>query len=220
MMAPCMWRMGLRNLDVHPCGRGLVLYGRTLVVILFAIILNACAQHSTDQPGRSIHISPDLTLILPRPSELAQSVEATQLVTARYGAQSYAFEGHISATPERFLMVGLDSLGRRSMTITWTEAAITYEAAPWLPPQLRPENVLADMVLLYWPDISVQRALESSGGSVISTPGSRTITKNGKPIVLIEYDLATDGSFWSGRLSYRNLAFKYDLEVLSVRSDP
>lgn len=157
---------------------------------------------------------------MPRPGDLGQTAEVTQLVTARYGAQSYTFEGYIKATPEQFLMVGIDSLGRRSMTITWTDRAITYEVAPWLPPQLRPENVLADMVILYWPEAAVRQALASSGGVVSVTPGHRTITKNDEAVVQVDYDPDAEGSLWSGQLRYRNLAFNYELEVLSVKANP
>ena len=191
---------------------------RALGFVLLALTTSGCAQHSVDQAARSVNIAPDLSVILPRPGDLGQSVEVTQLVTARYGAQTYAFEGHVSATPERFLMVGLDSLGRRTMTITWSDATITYETAPWLPPQLKPENVLADMVLLYWPISSVQQALALSGGAVVATSGGRVISKDGEPVVQIEYEPTEDGSPWSGRLRYRNLAFQYELDVQSVRS--
>ena len=143
-----------------------------------------------------------------------------QLVAARYGTQTYAFEARVSATREQFLLVGLDSLGRRAMTITWSDAAISYESAPWLPPQLRPENVLADMVLLYWPEATVRQALAPSGGAVASTPGRRTITKGGEPIVQIEYGPSADGSPWASTLRYRNLAFQYELDVQSVTSSP
>ena len=193
---------------------------RPTIVICLALALTACAHQGSEPSGRIVHISPDLTLTLPRPSDLSQSVEASQMVTARYGDQSFAFEGHISATPERFLMVGLDSLGRRTITITWTDAAITYEAAPWLPAQLRPENVLADMVLLYWPELSVRSALAPSGGAVTVSPGRRRISRNDQTIVMIEYEPAEDGSSWSGRLRYRNLAFNYELDVMSIRAHP
>lgn len=187
---------------------------------LLALATGACTQATVVPPARSVQIAPDLTLILPRPGDLGQVIEVTQLVTARYGSQSYAFEGHVSATPERFLMVGLDGLGRRTMTITWTDTEVTYESPPWVPTQLRPENVLADMVLLYWPEASVRQALAASGGTVVTAPNRRTITRNGAMVVEIDYQPATDGSPWSGQARYRNLAFNYELEIQSVRSSP
>jgi hypothetical protein len=221
MTTTCVADLSFRNLATRERRRRLVLHGRILVIALLVLASGACARHSIEGPGRSVSISPDLTLVLPRPSDLGHAIEVTQLVTARYGSRVFAFEGHVSATPERFLMVGLDSLGRRAMTITWSDAAMTYEAASWLPPQLRPENVLADMVLLYWPEASVRQALAPSGGTVTAARGRRTITKDGEPVVQIQYDeAAADGTPWTGRLHYRNLAFHYELEVQSVRSSP
>ena len=45
-------------------------------------------------------------------------------------------------------------------------------------------------------------------------------TRNDKPVVMIEYDPLEDGSSWSGRLRYRNLAFNYEMDVLSIRAKP
>lgn len=210
----------LRNLATLERQRGPILPRRACAVVLLTLVPAACAQHSTDRAERSVQIAPDLALALPRPADLGQSVEVVQLVTARYGDQTYAFEARVSATADQFLMVGLDSLGRRAMTITWSDAAISYESAPWLPPQLRPENVLADMVLLYWPESTVKQALASSGGIVTAVPGRRTIAKAGEPIVQIEYGPSADGSPWAGTLRYRNLAFHYEMDVQSVRSSP
>jgi hypothetical protein len=198
----------------------MAVHPRLLPFVLSAIAVGACAQATVEPPGRGVHISRELVLVLPRPGDLGHAVEVTQLVTARHGTQSYTFEGHVSATPERFLMVGLDSLGRRAMTITWTDSAITYEAAPWLPPQLRPENILADMVLLYWPVTSAHQAVEASGGAVTATDRRRTVTYDGQTVVEIDYAPAKDGSPWSGHMRYRNLAFEYELEIQSVRSSP
>ena len=221
MKAACIGHMELRNLAFHTQGQGQRMRRRPMIVMFLTLaLLASCAHQASESSGRIVRISPDLTLTLPRPGDLSQSLEASQLVTARYGAQSFAFEGHISATPERFLMIGLDSLGRRTMTITWTESAITYEAASWLPAQLRPENILADMVLLYWPELSVRSALAPSGGAVTVSPGRRIISRNDQPVVVIEYEAGDDGSSWSGRLRYRNLAFNYEMDVQSIRANP
>ncbi len=148
MTATCTGIGRLRNLAPFERQRGSILPPRACVFVLLALTPVACAQHSSDQAGRSVQIAPDLAVALPRPADLGQTVEVMQLVTARYGTQTYAFEARISATPEQFLMVGLDSLGRRAMTITWSDAAISYESGPWLPPQLGPANVWAHMGLL------------------------------------------------------------------------
>lgn len=185
-----------------------------------ALLLAACATHSAEPSAGSVRIAPDLLLVMPHPADLGRSFEVAQLVTAHYGDQSYVFEGHISATPERFLMIGLDTTGRRAMTITWTNAGITYDAAPWIPSQLRPDNILADMVLLYFPDAVVGRALAESGGTVASTATRRSVVADGKEIVIADYQPTTPGVPWSGRQHYRNLGWGYDLEIQTAETSP
>jgi hypothetical protein len=117
-------------------------------------------------------------------------------------------------------MVGVDSLGRRAMTVNWTEAGVTSETASWLPGQLRPENILADMTLLYWPEATVQESLAASGGRLISGPHRRSVMSGDKEIVRIDYEPAADGSLWSGRLHYQNFAWNYTLDVQSAENVP
>jgi hypothetical protein len=161
-------------------------------------------------------IAPNVTLSIPQPSELNRSLEAVQMVTAHYGDQTFVFEGHLSATPERLLMVALDSLGRKAMTITWTETGITYETAPWVPEQLHPANVLADIVLLYWPESSVRHSL--SGGALTRDASTRSIMAGEQEVIHIDYQPTRSGDLWSGRLHYKNLAWHYELDVESIES--
>ncbi len=190
------------------------------------MILCACAgQPNNETPpddavSNLVQIAPDLTLTMPDPADLGRSVEVTQLVTAHYDRQNFTFEGHINATPERFLLVGLDLMGRKIITIDWTKDKITYEKASWVPPQLRPENILADMVLLYWPAASVRHALAASFGKLVTDSNSRTIMINNKKVWHADYQPAFKGDPWSGRLHYRNLAWNYEFDVQSVETNP
>lgn len=192
---------------------------RALPIVLTALLLGACATQVAEPPAGGVPIARDLSVVLPRPSDLGRSVQVAQLVTARYGTDTYVFESHIDATPERFLMVGVDSLGRRAMTITWTDAGMTSDTAAWFPSSLRPENILADMTLLYWPEAVVRQSL-SAGGELASGPRWRSVRKDGKEIVRIDYEPAVEGSLWSGTLHYRNIAWNYALDVQSVGGAP
>jgi hypothetical protein len=192
---------------------------KILALSFVLLALGACAHGPIESKDNHVFIAPDVTLVLPRPSELARSFESTQLVTAHYGDQVYAFEGHVSITPDRFYMVGLDSFGRRAMTITWTDSAITYERAPWLPSQLRSQNVLADMVLMYWPEDMVRKALSSSPCTLSTGPNWRSVMQDGHEIIRIEYGPASDGSTWSGQATYRHLIWNYQLDVQSTASE-
>ncbi|WP_151176848.1 DUF3261 domain-containing protein [Hypericibacter terrae] len=185
-----------------------------------ALLLASCATHSTGPVADKVQVAPTLTLVMPHPGDLGRSFEVSQLVTAHYGDQAYVFEGHLSAKPDRFLMIGLDTTGRRALTITWTDSGIVYEAAPWVPARLRPENILADMVLLYFPDRVVGKALAASGGTVTTSPSQRVIKADGKEAITADYQPTVSGDPWSGRQHYRNLAWGYELDIQTAEPSP
>lgn len=177
--------------------------------------LAACAEIHHHPAGR-VAIAPGLTLMLPLPGDLGRVVESAQLVSARYAEKTYVFEGRVSASAGRFLLVGVDSLGRRLMTITWTDDGVSHEASPWLPGELSPENILADMVLIYWPEHAVRQALAGSTATLLDAPGQRTISDGEQEIIRIEYaPSGEDGSPWTGRIRLHHLIWNYQLDVRS-----
>lgn len=193
--------------------------GRSVIFAALVSLLAACARQSSEAPA-AVRIAPGLALSLPAPDALGRRVEASQMLTARYGDQSFLFEGHLSATPERFLMVGLDPMGRELLRITWTPAGVDYEAAPWVPSIMRPESILLDIVLLYWPDDVVRRMVTAAGGSVDITPRRRSFRTGGKEVMRADYQPDEDGNPWSGRLHYSNLAWGYSLDIQTVETRP
>ncbi len=87
-----------------------------------------------------------------RPQTVAQTI------VAHYRDQSYAFEAQIQITPKHLELAALDGLGRRALTISWNPGGIEHkQAAAWLPPFIRPADILADVAIVYWPDKSLHR---------------------------------------------------------------
>ncbi|PKU24599.1 DUF3261 domain-containing protein [Telmatospirillum siberiense] len=181
-------------------------------------ILAACA--SEPAPVAPVKVAPDLSLTLPRLNDLGRRVEASQMLIAHYGEQSYPFEGRLSATPERFLMVGLDPMGRELLRITWTPGGVEYSAAPWVPNSMRPENILVDIVLLYWPEDVVRAMLVRAGATLESGPRSRSILAGGREVMRADYQPVSGDSPWTGRLHYSNLAWGYSLDIQTVETRP
>jgi YD repeat-containing protein len=182
-------------------------------------MLAGCA--SDEMPSETLPmIAPGHLLTLPMPGDLGRSVEAAQLITVHQEGKTYVFEGHISVTPEKFLLVGVDGTGRRALTLTWDRSGkVTAETAPWMPNAIPPGPMLADIVVLYWPEAIVRRALKESGATLTVGNGSRTVTADGAQILRAEYQEGA-GPAWSGKLRYRNDAWGYDIEVQSVELAP
>ena len=188
------------------------------VWIALVLTLGGCAAAPVQDPHAPL-LAPDQQLTLPRPGDLGRRVEAVQLITGKHGDQAFAFEGHLSVTPERMMLVGLDTLGRRAMTLTWTDTGVEVDTAPWLPPSLRPGSMLADLVVLYWPEAAVRRALAATGGELVEEPHARTVRSGGKELLHAEHSWNTGGP-WTGAMRYANRAWGYEIEVQSQEAAP
>ena len=163
--------------------------------------------------SNALLIGPGQRLNLPRPADLGRRIVATQLITLRGYGQTFVLEVNLSVTPERVTLVGLDAIGRRAITITWTDQNVSAETAPWVPETFRPGSMLADIILIYWPEAAVRRALPA-GGELLQEARSRTIRIDGKDVLRVDYGWAA-GARWNGTLRYTNLAWDYEVDVQS-----
>jgi hypothetical protein len=185
---------------------------RNAFAVLSALVLCACAGTPAPDPS-SVAMAPGLTMRLPPAAAVPQPVEAVQSVVATYGGGTVAFEGRIETSPGRFLMVCSDPLGRRALTVLWTEAGIEADAAPWLPKALRAENMLADLVTIYWPLDALKAALP--GADIEADAAHRSVRAEGKEILRADYDPAGPDP-WTETVRYRNAAWNYTLTIRSA----
>lgn len=178
------------------------------VFLLAGLVLAACS--SAPSLPEAVTVAPGITLALPAPAELGRREDAVQLVTARRGDETFVFECRLSVDADSLLLAGSDSMGRRAMTVSWSRGNMAVERADWLPDTLRPENILADIVLLYWPDEAVRRGL--TGADLTPTPQGRRI---GDAIAVSWRD-----DPWNGLSRLVNTPWGYEIEVRSVRVSP
>ena len=164
-------------------------------------------------------IGPGLKLQMPRPADFGRAVEVAQLLTARYDGQSYSFEGRLSITPERLVLVGTDGIGRRAMTVTWDGHDMKVDRATWLPEAVRPGSMLADIIVLYWPERAVRRALAPAGCVLRAAAKSRRVRCGTTDVLRAKYEIPVDGK-WTGSVQYSNLSWGYEIDVQSQEVAP
>jgi Protein of unknown function (DUF3261) len=160
-------------------------------------------------------IGPDTAIVLPKPAEMGRSLEVVQLVTLRFAGQSLTFDARLSITPDRLVLVGIDGMGRRAMTVAWNGETMTVETAPWFPSAARPSSMLSDVVVLFYPIGAVRRALAASGCELAITKRTRVVRCGEVDIIQAEYDEQST-AVWNGKLRYWNLAWGYEAEVRSA----
>lgn len=175
------------------------------------LLLAGCATESPP-PGR-VTVAPGIDFTLPPPAALGREIEAVQMVTARHGTQSFTFEGHLSVTSERVLLAGTDGFGQRLMELRWDGRTLTSDKASWLPETLRPDYVLADVMLIYWPEAALRLSVS---GLRTADGGERRIGRAGEDELTIRYE----GDPWNGTAHLVNLPWDYEIEVQSRMVTP
>ena len=167
---------------------------------LSLLLLSACSTPPAPPQG-TVMVAPGVAFALPAPAALGREIEAVQLVTARHGDDVFTFEGHLSVTRDHVLLAGTDGFGQRLMRIEWDGHHLTAEKASFLPDGLRPENVLADVMLIYWPESATHPRI--SGASLEGQ---------------VEIDRPAD--LWNGTAHLVNHAWNYQIEARSSQVSP
>ncbi|PKR57739.1 hypothetical protein COO92_13260 [Thalassospira lohafexi] len=203
---------------------------RSILILFMTLSLNACVTDLADlsvpnpfasNPAYTVALTPDIAIELPEnPWETAQSLEATQQVTAQWRPQNgqpstATFLARISAQPGQVRIAVLDDLGRRAMTIDWTLDGLNIVKADWVPDALDPERLLGDIVMTYWPDDVVSDVVDQSM-TVEETMGQRTIRTNGDGLVFVTIEKPIRDP-WQGVATLRNMKLGYTLTIRSQR---
>jgi hypothetical protein len=179
-----------------------------------ALLLTTLAGCTAPEPpASSVQIAPGASFCLPGAKELGRSIEAAQMVRANYRGRDIGFEGQLSVTPERLLLACIDLLGRPGMTVRWEKPRVSAQVADWFPASLRPENMLADIMLIYWPLASLRHGLAGSGIAVTDDANRRVVLNRQQPVIKIDYRSRDP---WNGTAVYTSVLWGYTLEVLSV----
>jgi hypothetical protein len=178
-----------------------------------ALLLGACAHapHAIDKGGDAARpplAAPDA---LPARS-------ASQVIHAIYGARALTLRTGIELDASALKVVGVTATGQRLFTVTWDGKAVTATTSAFVPDNVRPERVLADVQLALWPLTAVQRAFAPAGFEV-SEPfaGVRRLTRGDKLIAEVHYASADP---WAGRLWFVNFEFDYSLTIDTSTATP
>lgn len=200
------------------CLRQLFPSAALLLSFYATVLLAGCtgtqALPPSTPPLQQVLVAPDVLLTLPPPHTLGRPLEAVQLVIARHGTDIFTFEGRLSITPDTLTLVGSDLLGRRAMTLHWDGQTLQVDQAPWLPTSLPARNILADIILLYWPLETLKAHLADATAEDWSSANGtygRTVLHRNQPLIEIRHD----GPVWSGASGLTNLVWSYTLTIRS-----
>jgi hypothetical protein len=162
-------------------------------------------------------LAPHLTCAIPPPGAAGATVNVTQNIVARFRGQTFSFDAQIQATPEEFDLVALDTLGRRAMSVKWRGGHMDFTRAQWLPIEVRPADILADIAIVYWPTEIVAPALTACGATLTAAANGRIVSVHNRDVIAVTY---ARGEGWNRAAHVSNKAFDFDIDIQSVELAP
>jgi hypothetical protein len=155
----------------------------------------------------------DLRLPLFDTAMLGKAIELDQRIKGNYGGKLYFFDAYIRADADSLDMVGLDAMGTQIFDLAYSKTGgIRFKNALGIP-TARPEYVVADFQLTYYPFDAVKAALVPYGLDFVRREEGgralRSLFRDGREIIRIE-------TLPRG-YKYENLLRGYSYEITEMR---
>jgi len=155
---------------------------RKAFVVVF-LVLSGCAVTSTEQA----YLSREFIYNLPPNPWTGDPLSALQQVTISHGKIVSKFQAVFALTPGSAKIALLDMTGRRAMDMDWTLEGLETKTATWLPKDVIAPDILAHIVLAFWPVESVKYGLPTTG-QMTTNGNNRSITSEGRNLIEIRSD--------------------------------
>jgi len=183
---------------------------KLLISLAAALALVACnGERPPPAPGGPrANIAHDITVELPVAPGYPEARVYAQVLRARYGWRSATLETVLSLSPEQVEIVLTVPGGPRVATVRWSESGIVAERTVFTPPDLAPENMMADIFIAFWPEAMVRQILPEGVTLDVSADGARRVRRGAEIILAITPDPENPQ-----RLSVRNEGLNYELTI-------
>jgi len=182
----------------------------SIAVVIVAGIVNAsCSTVEVRQQAERIAIADDVFLLLPVASELTESFNATQVISAEYEDRSFSFQAHLESRPGKITIVALGALGGPLFSISYDgselQASGSAEAQV-----VNAEYVLADVLLAHWNVDWLNERLQGASIETSADGSSRFVSRQDELLIGINYETPDP---WGGKATLTHLERGYVLDI-------
>jgi hypothetical protein len=186
-----------------------MLYQLVKNLIFCQLLIFSFFACSTIKPPEAVNISNGVTYHLSSPKSFGKTVTLLQRIESIYQGKKSTFIANIEINAQKIIIVGFNQMGIKIFNLEWKGkgeainfSMITNHST------IKPEYILADLQLSYWP-------LKSVGG-VLKVEESdhegfqRIFKKRGKMIIKINADHKIP---WKGKTNFEHLEKNYSLKI-------
>jgi hypothetical protein len=162
--------------------------------VLWAAALVACllgCQTIDPSQGRQVsrvYLTDTRTIELLPPSASGGAFESYQQIEGSYHGQTYYLDAYVQSDGERFVMAAFNALGTKVFEMEQTAGSVRFSAS-FSPGNMKPEYILADYQLCFFPFEAVRRNLSLAGLAFEEKDDGdarvRTVSSEGRTIIEI-----------------------------------
>ncbi|GAB1263977.1 DUF3261 domain-containing protein [Aurantivibrio infirmus] len=181
-----------------------------LLAYFFTVFLvSACSSLENGQ-----HL-PELPLL--PPADLGVNLQISQQVNITIESESHTMLAAWVVKQDTLSFVGLSPTGQRLLTLSYDGLRFSEDYSPMLPIKIPGRQVLAQLQIAHWPEVSVLSALEKSAWRMKVEDGQRHLFVNRKKIFSIAN--SSPGKYQEdAKVNIRSdvIDFSIDVTTLSV----
>lgn len=181
---------------------------RYTAVFLFASILHGCASGT----GGRIMIADDVRYPALSSAALVEELSITRNIVIHRDATSEQFLLQMETGKDRLAVVAMTGFGQKLFQLQYVQERLTIDTVPFSRLSLTPEELFADLQLIYWPAEELRKLF--AGPRVVFSethnPYTRTIVLDGEPAIEIRY---SKESFIDSDIFFRRLNRGYEIRI-------
>ena len=183
------------------------------VVGMFCVLTNyGCSVVDVRENVERIEIADTVYLALPRTGELTESFDATQLLVADFGEESYSFQAQLEVRPGKITIAAVPMWGGTLFSATYDGIALRTQGMI----DTRGIDVgflLADVLLTFWDPQWLSARLQGAVLEVANGNSSRTISRDGEPVIEVSHETQDP---WAGKTRFTHIERGYVLKIRTV----
>lgn len=187
-----------------------------VIIVIILIFLQGCTFIG-DEHRPYVYLTNGVKFSLLDLKNLPKNKTLNQYFKSKYKDQSYNMNVVSQFSENNLKMVALTDFGSRIFTIDYSNGKLDFSQSPIAKNsgKIKPEYILADMQLIYWPLADIKNNLDGKIEVTETTKGKlkRQFFDNGKLIIEITYDRQDK---WRSNVHYINLMRNYEYVLTNL----
>jgi hypothetical protein len=187
-------------------------------ICIFVILLTGCAMRPGTAPVQ-VEVQRGVFVNLPKPAELGQTLNVSQLITAQWGEEKQQkLLVQLQVEPQQVVLAGFSAWGTRILSLGYSGEEIqTYllnGLADTLP---KPEQVLFHVMLSIWPVEAWQKSLAEIGWVLVDSDLQRKLIDD-KGLVVIDITYQRK-PYIDGTILFKHNTLDYVITIETNKTD-